>query len=155
MFTSKFISDSKNKGLVNFVSIQCTPRYKNKGFVTLRFIWDSNSFAFLIWDAFEPVIIRVWWIAVHQTTVFIRRLNFGVRVWLIWASNYKGLVTCGDLLWGTSAVKLRSAYSWMLFASMYPARCSALQMDAMLNPNRAKSPKTAPGLPEPKNIKFE
>ena len=52
-------------------------------------------------------------------------------------------------------MKLRSAYSWMLFASMYPARCSALQMDAMLNPNRAKSPKTAPGLPEAKNIKFE
>ena len=43
-------------------------------------------------------------------------------------------------------MKLRSAYSWMLFASMYPARCSAVQMDAMLNPNRAKSGFGAPGL---------
>ena len=49
-------------------------------------------------------------------------------------------------------MKLRSAYSWMLFASMYPARCSALQMDAMLNPNRAKSGSGAPG---PKSAPFD
>ena len=48
-------------------------------------------------------------------------------------------------------MKLRSAYSWMLFASMYPARCSALQMDAMLNPNRAKSGSGAPG-PKTSNL---
>ena len=56
-------------------------------------------------------------------------------------------------------MKLRSAYSWMLFASMYPARCvrvsSSLHfgcMDAMLNPNRAKSGSGAPG---PKSAPFD
>ena len=35
---------------------------------------------------------------------------------------------------------------------MYSARCSALQMDAMLNPNRAKSGSGAPG---PKRAEFD
>ena len=49
-------------------------------------------------------------------------------------------------------MKLRSAYSWMLFASMYSARCSAVQMDAMLNPNRAKS---GSGAPVPQSAPFD
>ena len=53
-------------------------------------------------------------------------------------------------------MKLRSAYSWMLFASMYPARCvrvsSSLHfgcMDAMLNAIGAKSGSGGPG---PKSV---